>query len=381
MKSSLNTFDINTISYLIDFFESYKDYTLTKDEFLKIVNKENLDLLDLVKLINIDNNEYILALGQESQKITNMYFGRSILLYSPLYISNYCCNLCTYCGFSPLNFKGKREKLSIEQIKEEMLAIKETGIDSIIILTGEDRTHSPFDFISEAVKIAANIFSEVSIEVYPLSEEEYRSLVGNGLIGITIYQETYIEEDYQKLHLRGPKTNFLYRLQTPERAINAGVKEVSIGALLGLSNHKIDAYLTVLHAKYLQDKYPKCEISISFPRFKKENINFNSKFNCSDKELLKYIFIARVFLKSVGINISTREKSTLRDALIGYGVTKMSAGSKTTVGGYTKDSKNTKTPQFEVEDTRGVDSIVQVIQNKGFRVDFTNWLKGALINE
>jgi len=365
------------LALLKEYRELFENHYKNLDESkaIGILNKENLSNEDLITLLNVENPQIIKLMATKAKAITDKYFGKTILLYAPLYISNLCNSGCVYCGFSKLNSGVVRKKLSFSEIKDELLSLKSEGLDSILILTGEDRLNSPFEYIYEACKLASEYFSEVSVEVYPLDEEEYLSLTKVNVIGLTIYQETYDIEQYDKLHLFGTKKDFSYRLNAPERAANAHIKEICIGPLLGLSNPKEDVFLSLLHAKYLMDKFPDLEVSISFPRFRKANVFFNPKYFVSDREFIKYIAAARLFLNRVGITISTRENSILRDALIGYGITKMSAGSKTKVGGYAK-SDNLQ-GQFETEDKRNVREVIEAIKSKVYRHEFTNWIKGV----
>lgn len=202
------------------------------------------------------------------------------------------------------------------------------------------------------------------IEVYSLEEEEYKILAQNGLAGVTLYQETYNKEVYEKLHPYGPKKDYSYRLYTQERALKGGIKEVTLGVLLGLNDPIEDVFKMILHAEYLARKFPNAEISVSFPRFRPAGTNFKESFKVTDKMMLRFVFSIRIYLKNVGITLSTRESPKFRDALIGYGITKMSAGSKTSVGGYAKDYSSGN--QFENEDRRSVEEIVGVIKRKGY---------------
>jgi len=359
-----------------ELFKEYKEYIPTHKEVCDILDKEFLSKEDLIKLLNVSNKEDILLMVKKAQKLTRENFGKVILLYAPLYIANYCQNGCVYCGFS-CKKEYRREKLSFEGIENELRKMKEEGIDSVIILTGEDRINSSVEYIEKACEIAVNIMSEVSIEVYPLYEEEYRRLSNVGVIGITLYQETYQKEDYEKLHPFGPKKDFEFRLNAPERALKSGFHEACIGPLLGLSHPKKDVLCAILHAEYLLEKFPKTEISISFPRFRSAGTDFMPLYTVSDKEFIKFLIIARLYLPRVGIVLSTRENSSLRDALIDVCVTKISAGSKTTVGGYAEEKDEDSEAQFEVEDRRSVSEIVDVIIKKGLRPEFTNWVKGV----
>ena len=366
------------LDYLQKCFElyfRYEQYVPSYSEALDILAKDYLDKIDLVKLLNVEDEEIIKFMAKKAKRITELNFGKVILLYAPLYIANFCENGCVYCGFSKLR-KYPREKLSLEQMEKEMQQIKSEGIDSILLLTGEDRKNSPFAYIKNACKLATKYFSEVSIEVYSLTKEEYEELARIGVIGITIYQETYIKEDYEKLHLFGPKKDYEFRLYTPERALKAGFKTACIGPLLGLSLPKLDVYAAILHADYLMKKYPQTEIAISFPRLRAANTEFKAKHVVSDKEFIKFLLVARLYLPRIGINLSTRERPSLRDALLDICITKMSAGSKTTVGGYFNKKEDSQ-GQFEVEDRRMVADIIEVIRKKGLRPEFTNWIRGV----
>lgn len=325
-------------------------------------------LLEYLKSNEID----LYQLALEAKRITESFFGKAILIYAPLYISDYCINGCLYCGFSALN-KIKRKKLTEKEIEMELKYLKEKGFDTVLILTGEDRVNSSFNYIRKSVKMASKYFSEVLVEVYPLDENEYKKLVEDGLCGVTLYQETYDKNLYEKLHLFGPKKNYRWRMEAIERALNAGIKEANIGALLGLNpDWKYDIFMSIAHAKYLERNYPGAEINISLPRIK-ESVAKNKCFAVSDRDFIKSIILSRIFLPRVGINISTREKPFIRDNLIGLGITRMSAESKTTVGGYYK--KSSDDVQFEVSDPRSLDEIIKVVENKGYRAEFTNWVR------
>ncbi len=326
---------------------------------------------ELIEYLKSDIKD-LYQLAVEARRITESFFGKAILIYTPLYISNYCINGCLYCGFSAMN-KIERKKLNEEEIETELKSLKKKGFDTVLILTGEDRIHSPFNYIRNAVKIASRYFSEVLIEVYPLTEDEYRKLVKDGICGVTLYQETYDKKLYKKIHKFGPKKNYRWRLEAIERALKAGVKEVNIGALLGLNpDWQYDVFMSIAHAQYLERKYPYAEINISFPRIK-QSVAKNKCFPVSDKDLIKTIILSRIFLPRIGINISTRERPFIRDNIIGLGVTRMSAESKTTVGGHYK--RYSENVQFEVSDLRSVDKIIEILKSKGYRAEFTNWVK------
>ncbi len=353
----------------------YNDYINKRDiNIINVFQNEEVSKSEFLELL-LNKDESVLELmARKAKYITDGYFGKMILLYAPLYISNYCLNKCVYCGFSNLNNKIARKKLSIEEIEKELMALKQKGFDTILILTGDNRKTSSVDYIGEAVNIARKYFSEILIEVYAMTYDEYKYLVDKGLTGVTIYQETYDEELYDKLHISGPKKDFDFRLETPDRAIKAGVKEINIGCLLGLNADFLsDVYLTAIHADYLQKNYPDVEVSISYPRIQPAESSIKIETLIDDKEFVRIITSTRIFLQRVGLNISTREKPYMRDNLIGLGITRMSAGSKTTVGGYLSVIEDTG--QFEISDKREVDEILKMIISKGYRPEFTNWVR------
>lgn len=356
----------------ISFFDEYK-YIENVDIFT-IIQKEEISKIDFLQLLFNKDENTLELMARKAKYITDNYFGKMILLYAPLYISNYCVNKCVYCGFSQLNKNIVRKRLEIREIEKEMVALKQKGFDTILILTGDDRNVSSLDYIGDAVNIAKKYFSEILIEVYAMALDEYKYLVDRGLTGVTIYQETYNEKLYDKLHLAGPKKDFVFRLEAPERAIKAGVKEINIGCLLGLNKDFLsDVYLTSIHADYLQRNYADVEISISYPRIQPSESQIKIDTIVSDENFTRIITATRIFLQRAGINISTREKPYMRDNLIGLGITRMSAGSKTTVGGYSFIAEDSG--QFEISDRREVKEIINIINDKGYRTEFTNWVR------
>ncbi|MEF3280104.1 MAG: 2-iminoacetate synthase ThiH [Elusimicrobiota bacterium] len=337
----------------------------------KVKTKKDLWLLDFLRLVEdekLDLKKYAL----KAKKITESYFGKAVLLYTPVYISDYCVNGCLYCGFSALN-KIKRKKLSLSEIEQEFISLKEKNFDTILILTGDDKHNSPLSYIIEAVKLGKKYFSEILIEIYPLEEFEYKKLVKNGVTGVTLYQETFDKRLYSKLHKFGPKKDFYFRLGAIERAIRANVKEVNIGALFGLNKDWIfDAFITLGYADYLQSQYPDCEINISLPRIK-ESFCKCKIYPLTDKNFIKLIVLSRIFLPRIGINISTRENKYIRDNIIEIGVTRISAESKTYVGGNFNNKENEG--QFQISDKRTVKEIIDMLKSKGYRAEFINWTR------
>ncbi|HMA61259.1 MAG TPA: 2-iminoacetate synthase ThiH [bacterium] len=335
-----------------------------------ILKKNKLDETDFLYLLSPAAENYLEEMAQKAHNLTNQWFGKTIQLYMPLYISNYCQNQCRYCGFNQKN-KIKRRKLSLKEIEKEARIIADKGIRHVVVLTGESRKHTPLSYLQEAIRISKKYFASVCLEIFPLKTEEYRKLNQSGADCLTVYQEVYDRKIYRELHPSGPKRNYEFRLDTPERAARAGFRAVNIGTLFGLANVEKEAYLSGLHAHYLENNYLDCEISLSIPRLNDHEGDFTSEHNLSDKKFVQILLAYRLFLPKVGINISTRESANFRNNLLKLGVTKMSAGSRTEVGGYQKDNKTSG--QFDISDRRSVKSVVNMIKKSGYQPVFKNW--------
>ncbi|MEN8904716.1 MAG: 2-iminoacetate synthase ThiH [Clostridiales bacterium] len=364
----------------MNFYDEYNKYknieiddyigSLSENKVLNILNKDVIDKYDFLALLSAKSDKHIEYMAKKANKLTRNHFGKVILLYTPMYISNYCVNQCVYCSYNAKN-NIAREKLDFNEIEKEAKIISDKGFRHILILTGESRKHSPLDYIKNSVKILKKYFDSISIEIYPLEESEYKILIDSGVDGLTIYQEVYNEDVYDKLHLGGPKKNYLFRIDAPERACRSNIRSVNIGALLGLDNWIREAFFTGLHANYLQNKYLDTEISVSIPRIRPYKGSFQSEFEVSDRELVKTILAFRIFMPRVGISLSTRENSKLRDNLVGLGITKMSADSSTKVGGHSTQSKDVG--QFDISDDRNVNKIKEMLNEKGYQAIFKDW--------
>lgn len=364
----------------MSFYERYKQYAdfdfdsfykeITAEDVLRVLGKDKLTARDFMLLLSPAAGQYLESMARKAQRLTHQHFGRVIFLYAPLYLANYCVNRCAYCGFNAEN-SIRRKKLTPEEVEEEARSISAQGIRHILLLTGESRKHSPVSYIKECVEAVKKYFTSIAIEVYPLETEEYRDLVESGVDGLTIYQEVYDEKIYAEVHLGGPKRDYLFRLNAPERGCRAGMRSVGIGALLGLGDWRKEAFFTGLHAAYLQDNYLDTEISVSLPRLRPHPGSFTPKYEVDDRSLVQIMLAYRLFLPRVGITISTRERAELRNNLIGLGVTRMSAGSSTEVGGYTGREKSEA--QFEVSDDRSVEDFSRMIYSKGYQPVFKDW--------
>ncbi|MCX7921916.1 MAG: 2-iminoacetate synthase ThiH [Clostridia bacterium] len=343
---------------------------VTDEAVLRAINKERLTDFDFLTLLSDKADKHLEAMAVRSKQLTLQHFGKVIFLYTPMYLANYCVNQCTYCGFNVTN-RITRKKLTMEEVEREAQTIASTGLRHILILTGESRPQTPVSYIKECVEVLSNHFRSIAIEVYPLEAEEYAELIEAGVDGLTIYQEVYNEEIYRDIHLKGPKTNYRYRLDAPERACKAAMRSVNIGALLGLDDWRSEAFFTGLHADYLQTKYLDTEISVSLPRMRPHVGQFQPKCNVSDRNMVQAMLALRLFMPRAGITVSTRERAEFRDNLIGLGVTKMSAGTTTEVGGHTRDEKSEG--QFDISDGRSVEEMKQVIYKKGYQPVFKDW--------
>jgi len=305
-----------------------------------------------------------------ARNITASQFGKVISLYAPVYLSNYCENNCVYCGFRT-NGNVVRKKLTTDQIEAEMKIVSGMGIRSVLLLTGESRKLSPVGYLIDSVKIAKKYFSNISLEVYPLETEEYMELFKAGVDGVTIYQETYDRERYKKLHLSGKKRDYDYRYKTPERIARSGIRMISMGILLGLSPLVDDLFSLFDHLRLMEKHYPGVEYSVSFPRLIVESGDDTDYYKITDSDLAKCIILTRIMFPRIGINLSTRENAFFRDHAIRFGVTKISAASNTSVGGYEDNAYDN--PQFKIRDHRSLKEIESAIRGNGFDPVYTDW--------
>lgn len=329
------------------------------------LQKPTCEIYDLMALLSPAAGDFIEEMAQKAQAKKRAYFGDNIYIFTPLYIANYCDNHCVYCGF---NSKNKIERLKLDEsgIRAEMEVIARSGLKEILILTGESENFSNVRYIGEACKIAREYFDVIGVEIYPLNSADYVYLHECGADFVTIFQETYNHEKYEKIHLAGNKRIFPYRFYGQERALKGGMRGVGFGALLGLDDFRKDALSVCLHAYFLQQKYPHAEIALSVPRLRP--IINNAKINPRDvheRELLQVICAYRIFLPFASITISTRENAKFRDNAIKIGANKISAGVSVGIGEHS--AKNTKKGdgQFEISDSRDLLQVQEAILNLG----------------
>lgn len=327
---------------------------------------------DFAALLSPAAMPHLEEMAQMARQETKKHFGNSVYMFTPLYIANYCENYCIYCGFNCHN-KINRAKLNKEEIEHEMDAIAKTGLQEILILTGESRHMSDVRYIGEACRIAKKYFRVIGLEVYPMNSDEYAYLHECGADYITVFQETYNSDKYETLHLAGHKRVFPYRLNTQERAIIGGMRGVGFAALLGLDDFRKDAYATGMHAYLLQRKYPHAEIAFSCPRLRP--IINNDKINPMDvheAELVQVITAYRLFMPFANITISTRECARVRDNVIDIAATKISAGVSVGIGGHEGEEKGDG--QFEISDGRTVDEVYEAILAKGLQPVMSDYI-------
>ena len=349
------------------------DYTVYKAHDVKrALASERCSIEDFKALLSPAAAPFLEEMAAKAKLETSKHFGNTVYIFTPLYIANYCENYCIYCGFNCYN-DIKRIKLNTQQIEKEMKIIADSGIEEILILTGESRAMSSVEYIGEACRLAQKYFKNVGLEVYPMNSDEYHYLHECGADYITVFQETYDSDKYETLHLMGHKRVWPYRFEAQERALMGGMRGVGFSALLGLADFRKDALATALHAFYLQRKYPHAEFSLSCPRLRP--IINNDKINPLDvheKELCQILCAYRIFLPFVGITVSSREQKHFRDGIVKIAATKVSAGVSTGIGdheekycGSTEDE--TGDEQFEIADSRSFSEMYSDIQGEGLQ--------------
>ncbi len=346
--------------------KAYDYNKYTADDVKRALEAEYLSTEDFGALLSPAAEPFLEQMARRATIETGKHFGSSVCLFTPLYIANYCENYCIYCGFNCHN-KIRRAKLDYDGIRREMEAIAKTGMEEILILTGESRKMSDVEYIGKACEIAHEYFKNVGIEVYPMNTDEYAYLHKCGADYVTVFQETYNSDKYEKLHLAGHKRIFPYRLNAQERAIRGGMRGVAFAALLGLDDFRKDAFTVGTHAYLLQRKYPHAEISFSCPRLRP--IINNDKINPKDvheRQLLQVMCAYRIFMPFAGLTISTRERAGFRDNVVGMCATKISAGVSTGIGSHTEEESKGDN-QFEISDDRSLDEVCAAIRAKGLQ--------------
>jgi len=329
-------------------------------------------ICDFSALLSPAAGVHLEEMAQAAQHETRRWFGNSISLYTPLYLANYCENHCSYCGFS-CHHNIRRGKLGMDEVRREAEALAATGLAEILVLTGECRSQSSVEYIGKAITLLKDYFGVIGIEIYPLNVDEYRYLQQCGADYVSIYQETYDPVLYEKLHLSGPKRSYPYRFYSHERALQGGMRGVSFGALLGLSDFRRDCFATGLHAYLTQKKHPQAEIAFSLPRIRPVQGEALDLTDVTQRNLLQAMLALRLFMPFAGIAISTRERPDFRDAAVKLAATKISAGVSVGVGGHGGNQKGD--PQFMLADERSVAEIRAMLTQNGLQPVFLDYIR------
>ena len=360
--------------------EEYDYDKYTARDVRAALDHETCSVEDFKALLSPAAAPFLEEMAQKARIETGKHFGNTVYLFTPLYIANYCENYCVYCGFNCYNHIN-RMKLNMEQIEKEMQVIADSGMEEILILTGESRAMSDVKYIGEACKLARKYFRMVGVEIYPVNTDEYQYLHECGVDYVTVFQETYDNVKYETLHLMGHKRVWPYRFDAQERALRGGMRGVAFSALLGLSDFRKDALASALHVYYLQRKYPHAEMSLSCPRLRP--IINNDKINPLDvgaKELCQVLCADRIFMPFVGITVSSRESKSFRDGIVKIAATKVSAGVSTGIGDheskYTgKEAENAEgDEQFEINDDRSFETMYEDMSEEGLQPVLNDYL-------
>lgn len=372
--------DSDICKNVMAYADSYDYENYTGKDVERALQQEIIGINELKILLSPAAEPYIEQMAERARIETRKHFGNTVYVFTPLYIANYCENYCVYCGFNCYN-DINRMKLNMEQIEHEMKIIADTGMEEILILTGESRVKSDVSYIGEACKLARKYFRMVGLEIYPVNTDEYRYLHECGADYVTVFQETYDTDKYETLHLAGHKRVWPYRFDAQERALRGGMRGVAFSALLGLADFRKDALATALHAHFIQRKYPHAEISLSCPRLRP--IINNDKINPKDvheRQLCQVLCAYRLFLPFAGITVSSRESVEFRNGIIKIAATKVSAGVSTGIGDhedkYTgkQDDSDIGDEQFEIDDSRSLDKMYEDISELGLQPVMNDYL-------
>lgn len=343
----------------------------TPQQIEQALRRPRLSIEDFACLLSPNlSGSQLEQMAARSHRITQQRFGRTILLYAPLYLSNECHNGCKYCGFSAEN-QLPRKTLTLSEVEREAKLLRNQGFRHMLLLTGESPKAAGIDYLEQAVQCVKTHCGSVSIEVFPMDTDGYQRMVAAGVDGLTLYQETYDPDLYRELHPYGPKSDYQYRLQAPERAGEAGLRRIGVGALLGLGDCLTDVFYTGLHALYLARNYWRTQVTVSFPRMRPAEGGFQPNSLVSDCQLTQFICALRLLIPDAGLVLSTRECAELRDNLLPIGITQMSAGSCTSPGGYGDDDHDGE--QFAISDERTPAQIEELLRSRGYDPVWKDW--------
>lgn len=350
---------------------SHADETAVLRAISRAEAGHSLSESELAALLSPAAVPHLERMASVASAMTARTFGRAVHLFTPLYLANYCTNRCVYCGFNTTN-TIRRSMLTLDEIETAGQAIAVTGLRNILLLTGDAPKKTGPDYMAAAAKRLLPYFSSIGIEVYALTVAEYQQLADAGVDSMTLFQETYNAALYPSLHPAGPKSDFYFRLEAPTRAAAAGMRSVNVGALLGLDLWQFDAFSVIRHVRWLERTFPGVETALSVPRIRPHAGAAHNIEPVSDHDLTQIILAARLYLPMTGITLSSRESARLRDAMLPLGVTRVSAGVSTAVGGHFHDDEDNE-PQFHISDDRNVDAMAAAIRAQGFQPVFTSW--------
>ncbi|WP_297281927.1 2-iminoacetate synthase ThiH [uncultured Anaerococcus sp.] len=357
-------------------YEDVKNKDVSEADIISSLNKETLSYQDFYNILNDKDGKFLETMADKAYAKRTRYFGNNVTLFSPLYIANYCENSCKYCGFRAQS-DIERAKLDFDEIEAEMTALAATGIEDVLILTGESKKFSSIDYIARACEIGKKYFKVIGLEIYPANIEDYKKLRKAGADFVTVFQESYNKEIYDFYHPAGHKRSFPYRIDTQERAIMGAMRGVGFGTLFGLGNPIEEAFKLGIHASLIQQKYPEAEIAISLPRIRPthgadDSLNFDNIVE--DREFFQILLAIRIFLPYASITLSTRESREFRNLAVKYAATKVSASVDTSIGHRSKKNSHRGGSQFEIDDVRTTDDVVKDLNEIGMTAVFTDYI-------
>ena len=377
-QPGMEQIDSTVFQQVIDASNAFDASRYTAKQVQAALQKEVLSMEDYAALLAPAAQPFLEQMAVRAKAERFKHFGNNVLLFTPLYISNYCENQCVYCGFNCRN-AIHRSCLNEQEIEAEMKAIADTGMREVLILTGESPKRSDVTYIARAVAIAKRYFSTIGLEVYPMNVADYQKVQQCGADFVTVFQETYQLDRYSKMHPGGPKRCFPYRVNAQERALMGGMRGVGFGVLLGLSDFRKDMYAAGVHAMLLQKKYPHAEIALSFPRLRPyKNHEKTTANDVHETQLLQMMLASRIFLPFASFTISTRERAGFRDHILPLAATKISAGVNVGIGGHT-DAEQKGDAQFEISDGRSLSEIHSAICAQGMQPVYTDYLSTGAI--
>lgn len=377
-QDGMQQMDSDMLEQVLSGMHAFEQTIYTEKEILAALRKDRCSLEDYAALLSPAAQPFLEQMAEKAKQEREKHFGNCVQLFTPLYISNYCENECIYCGFNCKN-AIHRSRLTLEEVEQEMQAIAKTDMREVLLLTGESRTASDENYIGEAVSIARKYFPTIGLEVYPMNVEKYRYLNQCGADFVTVFQETYHLDCYEKMHRAGAKRCLPYRFYAQERAILGGMRGVGFGVLLGLSNFRSDMFAAGYHAALLQKKYPHAEIAMSFPRLRPyKNHETTTENDVHETQLLQMMLAFRIFMPFASITISTRERAGFRDHVLPICATKISAGVNVGIGGHTEEEQKGDA-QFEISDSRSLSEVHDAILKQGMQPVYTDYINTNLL--